>query len=78
MSSTDIHPDDVVIEDEYDLENLGPYPSLTMGGSCAKAYDSAVLKDCTAERMRIIALKYEGVNAKERLKPSYSKHFSTP
>ena len=63
----DIHPDDLDVHDEFDLDELGPYPALTMGGQCAKAYDSALLKDCTAERMRIIATRYEGgnVNPKE-------------
>ena len=80
MSGEDVHPDDVVVGDEFELEGLGPYPALTMGGSCVKAYDTALLKDCTAERMRIIAARYEGVNPKERLKPvpvSYT-HLTLP
>ena len=45
MTGDDVHPDDVVLADEYDIDNLGQYPALTMGGNCAKNYDTAVLKD---------------------------------
>lgn len=65
MADKDVHPDDLVVDDEFDMD-LGPYPALTMGANCAKNYDTAVLKDCTEERMRIIADRYEGVNPKER------------
>ena len=57
MSSlaTEPNPDDVVTEDVLQDPEQANYPAMASGNNCAKNWDSALLSNCTNERMKVIA-----------------------
>ena len=44
--------DDVIPDDDMEVAN---YPPMATGNNCAKNWDTALLQDCTGDRMKAIA-----------------------
>ena len=58
MGDNDIpppNPDDVIGEDALADPTLANYPAMASGNYCAKNWDTALLCNCTNERMKVIA-----------------------
>ena len=50
--AADQNLDDVVPDDDPEVDN---YPPMATGNNCAKNWDTALLQNCTGDRMKVIA-----------------------
>ena len=67
--------DEVIDPEQITDEFLDHYPKCAGPGECAKDFDSALLQNCTALRMRNIAKQYPSVDARQNKIPLYRSIF---